>query len=275
MSNRDKTNDNFFKHLEWTESTENLLISWADIASCYSWIYDQSYRKYSRINYQFTIPIIVLSTITGTVGVGINAIFPSEYVAEGQLALGAVNIFIGILGTLQNFFRYAQLSESHLSAHNVWSKLHREIKTELSIERKYRMDVKDFVRSVRQEYERLLTARPVIPNQVVSDFKKKFKRSDVIKPEILDRVAHTYLDEDTNIIDMKKMYFDNNNVLSVSSERSSTKSDPPPTPNVFTRKISLERKASSDRIDRHDRYNEQKEEIELSGMKDIELNIHE
>jgi hypothetical protein len=190
----------FFTELDWNTYTEELLISWADIAKCYTIIYENSYRKYNNINYRFTIPIVIMSTIAGTLSMSISAIVEKEYEKSMQMILGGVNIFTGILGTLQNFFRYAQESESHLSATNDWSKLYRYIKIELSIERKSRRPANEFVRYARQEYERLLSNKPVIPKDVIDDFKKKYSKSDIIKPDIMEQVSHTYLDHNRNII---------------------------------------------------------------------------
>ena len=190
----------FFTNLEWTKSTEDLLISWADIALCYTWIFDKSYRHYNNVNYQFTIPIIVCSTITGTLSMSLSSLISEEQVKTGQVVIGGVNIFIGILSTLQNFFRYAQQSEANLAATRDWAKLHRNIKIELSIERPNRKPASEFVRSARQEYERLLNSRPVIPANIMMDFKKQYRNSDVIKPEVLDKIRHIILDDEKNII---------------------------------------------------------------------------
>ena len=190
----------FFTELDWTKPTEELLVSWADIALCYTWIFDKSYRKYNHINYRFTIPIIVLSTVTGTLSMSLNSLLKEDQVNTGQVVIGGVNIFIGILSTLQNFFRYAQQSELHLSATRDWAKLHRNIKIELSIERKNRKPASEFVRSARQEYERLLNSRPVIPTSILEDFKRQYRYSDVIKPEVLEKIRHIILDDDKNMI---------------------------------------------------------------------------
>jgi hypothetical protein len=193
----------FFTNLDWTKSTEELLVSWADIALCYTWIFDKAYRHFNHVNYRFTIPVIVLSTITGTLSMSIDSLLRESDVKTGQVVIGGVNIFIGILSTLQNFFRYAQQSEMNLTATRDWAKLHRNIKIELSIERSYRKPAAEFVRAARQEYERLLNARPVIPSNILEDFKRQYRHSDIIKPETLDKIRHIILDEEKNMIDNK------------------------------------------------------------------------
>jgi len=196
----ENSNTDFFTNLDWTKSTEDLLVSWADIALCYTWIFDKSYRRFNNINYRYTIPIIVMSTVTGTISMSLNSLLNENQVKTGQIVLGGINIFIGILSTLQNFFRYAQLSEAHLTATRDWAKLHRNIKIELSIERQNRKPASEFVRSARQEYERLLNSRPVIPSSILMDFKRQYRNSDIIKPEVVEKIKHIILDDEKNII---------------------------------------------------------------------------
>ena len=124
------------KHkLEWSSTTEELLASWGDIASCYKWMHEQSFRKYYRINYFMSIPIIILSTVTGTMSVGMSGLVSAEYINMATQIVGGVNIFTGIITTLQNFFHFAQLSEGHQHSSVGWNKLERNIRIELKIER--------------------------------------------------------------------------------------------------------------------------------------------
>ena len=177
--------------LVWTDSTEQLLVKWGDTAACYSWLHDQSFRKFKINNYFFSIPIIILSTITGTLNVGLQSVVPSEYIKLAQIAIGGVNIFTGIITTLQTFFRYAEDSETHFSSSVGWGKLQRNISVELSLERKFRKDAEIFIRQCRTDYDRLLESSPTIPTEIIKIFKDKFKKNtDLIKPDICDEIKH-------------------------------------------------------------------------------------
>ena len=177
--------------LIWNQQTEELVAGWGDIASCYKWLHDQAYHKYNKINYRMSIPIIILSTITGTISVGMASLVPSEYVNLAQQAVGGVNIITGIITTLQNFFRFAQLSEGHQHASLGWSKLERNIRIELKVDRKYRKDADSFLKVCRADYDRLLEQSPVIPHEVIARFKYKFKNIDIRKPDICDNLQTT------------------------------------------------------------------------------------
>ena len=66
------------KKLEkWSDEIEDLLSEWAEIGLCYGWLHNYSERKYKKKYHRFSIPIIVLSTLTGT------ANFADSYVPSG------------------------------------------------------------------------------------------------------------------------------------------------------------------------------------------------
>ena len=51
---------------EWHKQQMELLRKWAEIASCYRWMHNQAYMIYRKKNLNFMIPLIVMSTVTGT-----------------------------------------------------------------------------------------------------------------------------------------------------------------------------------------------------------------
>ena len=50
----------------WKKEHESILIDWADKAMCFRWLHARSCSKYNYWNIWFTIPIIIISTTTGT-----------------------------------------------------------------------------------------------------------------------------------------------------------------------------------------------------------------
>ena len=119
MKKSKKENSPFFI-INWTSEQEHLLAEWAK-STCYRWLHNQSEKYYRKRNYAFTIPVIILSTLTGTANFAMDSFVPAEQkMAMG--IVGGINIFAGILSTLQNFLRYAELMESHRSISVSWSK---------------------------------------------------------------------------------------------------------------------------------------------------------
>jgi len=113
------------------------------------------------------------------------------------MAIGAVNLFTGLLTTLLNFFRYAELKQSHENSVNLWHKYHREINTEIALEPSKRKDPNKFFDWCKTEYEKILENSPMISEDVIKSFRKRYK--NVIKqrivnlPEIIVPIEHVRL----------------------------------------------------------------------------------
>lgn len=176
------------------------MAEWADKAACYRWLHDKCEKQYSSLNMSITIPVIILSTLTGTANFAIGSFIPpnsnelKNYVSAG---IGVISIFAGILTTLGNFLRYAQGSEAHRVAGIAWGKFQRQIAVELAINPIERIDAMDFLKICRAELDRLIEQSPPIPDKVIEEFEKEFKNQpDIKKPEICHGLEHTRVFED-------------------------------------------------------------------------------
>ena len=188
-------------HNGWTDEQEDLMAKWADIAACYRWLHDRCEKKYSGNNMSMTIPVIILSTLTGTASVGLNSIVGDDPMAQkyGQFAIGGVSLIAGILTTLGNFFKYAQLSESNRVAGIAWGKFQRQIAVELSLHPNDRLDSMDFIKICRAELDRLIEQSPPIPDKIIGDFLREFKDLPKLKrPDICRGIEHTEAYKDKN-----------------------------------------------------------------------------
>lgn len=179
----------------WTKEQEDLMAEWSDKAGCYRWLHDKCEKKYAASNMAITIPVIILSTLTGTANFALGSFIPPDnnqlknYVQAG---IGAVSIFAGILTTLGNFLRYAQGSEANRVAGIAWGKFQRQIAVELAIHPNERIDSMDFLKICRAELDRLIEQSPAVPDDVIEEFEKEFKdMPDIKKPEICHGLEHT------------------------------------------------------------------------------------
>ena len=158
----------------WSDEIEELLSEWGEIGMCYAWLHNYSERKYKKKYHGMSIPIIILSTLTGT------ANFADGYVPETakdgfSAAVGSLNIFCGILGTLMSFLKYAEIYEAHRISCLSWSKFARNIQIELALKDTKRKNCRDFLKVSRAEYDRLLEASPQIDRDIIATFNNKFE----------------------------------------------------------------------------------------------------
>jgi len=173
---------------EWSDEIEDLLSEWGEVALCYQYLHAFSQRKYKRKYHHYQIPIIVLSTLTGTANFAADSYVPQHLQQGFSAAVGSLNIAAGIMGTLLAFLKYAEIYEGHRIAALAWSKLSRNIEIELSLQDSKRKPCKDFLKVMRSEYDNLMESSPSIDLDVINMFNKKFdgKYQNVRKPIIVN-----------------------------------------------------------------------------------------
>ena len=182
------------KEIEWTPEHEGILIEWADKAMCYRWLHSKANAMYSRLNAWYTIPVIVISTLTGTANFAQERV-PINYQNFFVMIIGGFNILAGIISTIQQFLKITQLNEAHRVSSIAWDKFYRNIKIELAKHPIERIDVKQMIKMSKEEFDRLMETSPNIPEKIIQDFKNNFKSEDVfekiVKPEICDILVPT------------------------------------------------------------------------------------
>lgn len=182
------------RRVDWTTEHEDILIEWADKAMCYRWLHSKSNMLYSSLNAWYTIPVIVISTLTGTANFAQERV-PVEYQNFFSMFVGGFNILAGIITTVQQFLKITQLNEAHRVSSIAWDKFYRNIKIELAKHPDERIDVKQMIKMSKEEFDRLMETSPIIPEKIVTQFKAHFYRSEdygkIMKPEICDNLIPT------------------------------------------------------------------------------------
>ena len=192
------------KEPEWKNEHEKILVEWADKAMCYRWLHARSHQSYSNTNTWFTIPVIIMSTLTGTANFAQDK-FPENMKTYAQMAIGTVNIFAGILTTIAQFLKISELNEAHRASSISWDKFYRNIKVELAKSRDERMHVGHMLKICKEEFDRLMETSPSINERVISQFnttfpqkkpirinvESEFAKPDIKRPEICNELVST------------------------------------------------------------------------------------
>jgi len=180
--------------VDWTVDHEDILIEWADKAMCFRWLHSRAHALYSKLNYNYTIPVIVISTLTGTANFAQDRV-PEAYQGLFVMIVGGFNILAGIITTIQQFLKITQLNEAHRVSGIAWDKFYRNIKIELARHPDERIHVNQMLKMCKEEFDRMMETSPNIPDEIINEFKNKFKDSleyeDIIKPEICDKLMST------------------------------------------------------------------------------------
>ena len=181
-------------HNGWTTELETLATEWSDNAACYQWMHDRSRQIQSTNNLRMKIPAIILSTVTGTASFGLSSLFGGNDSSKtiAQMVIGSISIFVGVIGTLDTFFQYAQSSEIHSTAAVNWGNFQRNIEFQMKLHPNERIDAMAFLKMMQNEMNRLIEQSPPILNCVLKEFQIKFdKNVELKKPAIANGLEHT------------------------------------------------------------------------------------
>ena len=170
--------DQQFLDVAWTPDHENILVEWADKALCYKWLHAKSHTSYSKANAWFTIPVIIMSTITGTANFAQER-FNEDIKPYIAMGIGGVNIFAGILTTIAQYLKISELNEAHRVSSISWDKFYRNIKVELAKAPPERVPVMQMLKIAKEEYDRLMETSPAVSEKVTNKFKKTFENEGV------------------------------------------------------------------------------------------------
>ena len=177
----------------WSKEQERLMSEWSDLAMCYRWLHDKSEKYFHSKNLWINLPVIILTTLGGTANFGIQSLFSDDNSKKyASFAIGGISLFAGLLTTVGNYLRYAQLEESHRVASIAWGKFQRLIAVELAMNPDDRMDSLDFLKICRADLDRLIEQSPPIPEITIKLFESKFGLiTDLKKPDICGALEHT------------------------------------------------------------------------------------
>ena len=182
----------------WNSFQEDLLKGISERSNCMRWLHNQCQIHFETLNFYFTIPNVIISTLNGSVTMSLSALFPS---ADAQRVattiIGLISIFSAILITMNQYVKSQQMMEAHRSAGLAYGKLHRLIMNEMAMRRDQRSNAMEFLKNIRQEQDRLENSSPSVLPSIIKRFNREFKDRDIEKPEIAGDLDETNVNHGT------------------------------------------------------------------------------
>ena len=171
----------------WNEYHEDVLRQWGEASACYRYMHHHAFLMFKRMSLRFNLPVIVLSTITGTANFAQTS-FPESMRATVPSIIGGMNLIAGLIATIMQFLKINELMENHRTAALGHGSLSRNIRLQLSLPRVERKkEGLKFVDECKSIYDSLLEQSPPIPKHILTNFDKEYPLDGVFtKPEILN-----------------------------------------------------------------------------------------
>ena len=186
MSRKKKITRNY-----WKAEEETIIQQWADKAQCYQWMHSKCREIYQTKNAWYTIPVIIISTITGTANFAQDR-FSEDIKSYVVMGIGSLSIIAGIITTVHQFLKISEYNEGHRVAAISWGKFHNTLKT-LGLRHPLdRMPPNDAIKIYQEEYERLIEISPDILKHIIIKFNYTFKKNNTLnKPAICNKLNPT------------------------------------------------------------------------------------
>ena len=179
----------------WKAEEELIIKQWSDKAQCYQWMHSKCRQIYQRKNALFTIPVIIISTLTGTANFAQDR-FPENVKQYMIMGIGTLSIIAGIITTIYQFLQISELNEGHRVAVLSWSKFSNSLKTLVLRHPLDRMTPNEAIKIYKDEYERLIEVSPPIDKKILIQFNNRFKKNnELVKPEICNKLEPTQVFE--------------------------------------------------------------------------------
>ena len=170
----------------WNEYHENILRQWGEAAACYRYMHHRSFLMYKKLSLRFNLPVIVLSTITGTANFA-QTTLPVTIQPMAPSIIGGLNLIAGLIATIMQFLKVNELMENHRTSALGHGSLSRNIRLQLALPREERKkEGLKFVEECKAAYDSLLEQCPAIPKNILKNFEKEYPFDSIFtKPEIL------------------------------------------------------------------------------------------
>jgi len=170
------------QNVSWTVILEEYFAQTGEKANGLAIMHKKAESIFTRRKTYIDLPVIIGSGAVAFMNAGSSSLFTDHQLAA--TALGVGSLVIGILNTMGSYFGWAKRAEGHRMSGIHYAKLYRFINVELRLPREQRMQPGDFLKYVKDQYDRLAELSPPIPGSVALEFAKRMEKyMDISKPE--------------------------------------------------------------------------------------------
>jgi len=183
-------------NVHWTNILEDYFASTGEKANGLAIMHKRSESIFTRRKTYIDLPVIIGSGVIAFLNAGSSSLFNDHQLAA--TALGVGSLVVGILNTTGTYFSWAKRAEGHRLSAIHYAKLYRFINVEMRLPRDERMQPGDFLKYVKDQYDRLAEISPPIPSSVANAFGRQMEKyKDISKPEETNGLnkIEIYIDE--------------------------------------------------------------------------------
>ena len=173
--------------IKYSFQLEQLLKDEAEIAESLSVLHRLSYTRYNMFSSIVSIPIIVISSITGymtALDMGWE---------NSSIFLGSLSILVGIIRSIEAYFGWGKRSESHRISSLQYAKTNKLIAVELALQSGDRIAAKDLLNIIKQDLQTLAEYAPMLDDTVIERFKTVYGKYPTKKSNLTNGLTTIYI----------------------------------------------------------------------------------
>ena len=176
----------------WDESVESLLQKYSDEAQTRESLHRKSYYSYKRLTTCFSLPIIVLSALSGSFQF-LSKGYPEieQYIVTGTASL---SILTSVLAAVSSYLKLGECQSKHEQSANAWLLFHNEVKHQLGLRRDLRQEPAEFLQTCKTNYDRLFELSPICSSHMIGTVKKEIEANatdQFVVPTYLNGYKHS------------------------------------------------------------------------------------
>ena len=182
--------------VSWNDNLEKYFADTGEKANCLAWVHKRAEEVYSHRRTFVDIPVIVISSLTGFLSASSTSLFEGQE-KMSSILLGISSLLVSVINTIGSYFAWAKRAEAHRLSAIQYARLYRFLAIELNLPREERMTPSDLLKYTKDSYDRLQEVSPLIPPELVAEFKRKFGKLEIAKAEELNGLDKITVYRDT------------------------------------------------------------------------------
>lgn len=173
----------------WTDKQEELLKKWYKESKAQNWKHLKASRHFGFMNNLLGVPVVagVATAATASFGsIDTESKCTNNVVLQYIISVGLM--ILAILGAVNTFLKYSELSEKHTNSATRFRNFSNSIESELVLPRDDRLNGKIFIKQAQKRFNELIEICPVIPQWVDKSYKKHLDNMKLLECGDLDAV---------------------------------------------------------------------------------------
>ena len=161
----------------WSRRHEQIVKIWAEESLCWQKMHELAHAKYLELNVWLTLPVIVMSTMTGATNFALGSL-EEPWKSRVPVIVGSLNILSGMITTVSQYLSPNERSEGHRAAALAYGKMVRTVASEMALPPSERAtDGRTLMSKCRMEMDRLEEQSPEIPDTVLAAFFRRYSEN--------------------------------------------------------------------------------------------------